>query len=34
MTLDDDGEHYTPFLNGANLFSCPPSSSWSSDENV
>jgi hypothetical protein len=30
-TLDDDEEHSIPFLNGANLSSCPP---WSSDENV
>ncbi|CAM6009565.1 unnamed protein product [Sphagnum balticum] len=30
-TLDDDEERSIPFLNGANLSSCPP---WSSDENV
>jgi hypothetical protein len=34
VTLDDDVEHYIPFLSGANLFSCPPWSFWSSDENV
>jgi hypothetical protein len=30
-TLDDDEERSIPFMNGANLSSCPP---WSSDENV